>query len=232
MNYTAWPLDQTLQAVVPVLINSMNSEDPRTRGVIASVLCRMVADVGLEGSVPPILRSALEAVVASLKDRDPVFRRYLLIELLNENPSELFMPHLCALLEARPSSARATFGVGPFHLERRDLVADRQSQTTRPLAPRPFDHRPLAQGHEPRFHAAPPEALFDEDVVVRFGAYSAFDRFLENDKSLFTASSPATRTVMPELRRAEDRRPELRMWAATAGAQNWSPAHGERTINP
>ena len=64
------------------------------------------------------------------------------------------------------------------------------------------------------------EALFDEDVVVRFGACSVFDRFLENHESLFTASSPATRAVLPALRRTlKDHRPELRMWAATAAGQ-------------
>jgi HEAT repeat protein len=90
---------ESIESAVPALQRAMKNDDPRTRGVVAALLCRMIHYCALEQlTVPRALRAAVPTIRERLGDPSPLVRRYVLIEVLNERPTELLTPVYCDLL--------------------------------------------------------------------------------------------------------------------------------------
>jgi HEAT repeat protein len=86
-------LASSLRNCVPALISAMESKDERSGGVVATLICRMISSY-TPGSppFPVLLQAAIPALRARLKDGSSVFHRYVLIEVLDECPTEMLLP--------------------------------------------------------------------------------------------------------------------------------------------
>jgi HEAT repeat protein len=83
----------SIKSAVPALLSAMKCDDPKARGVVVALLCRMIAYYALEEPpVPKALRAAVPAICDVLRSHPPVDRRYVLVELLNEVPTEVLVP--------------------------------------------------------------------------------------------------------------------------------------------
>jgi HEAT repeat protein len=86
-------LTASLRTCVPALISAMESRDQRSGGVVATLVCRMISSY-TPGSppLPVLLQAAIPALRARLRDGVPVFRRYVLVDVLNEFPTKMLLP--------------------------------------------------------------------------------------------------------------------------------------------
>ena len=87
--------DTELESAVPELLAAARQFDPRTRGVIVSLLCRQICGYGRQNwSLPTPLRAAVPELLKIVKNAEPIVRLYALLELLDEPPNELLLPML------------------------------------------------------------------------------------------------------------------------------------------
>src|SRR5262249_41118152 len=86
----------------------MGRSDSRTDGAIAAFCCHAIAHLDVEDSpVPEALRKTVPLILTKLRNCDRVFRRHVLITLLEESPKELLMPLVGDLL-----LTQAEYGTG------------------------------------------------------------------------------------------------------------------------
>jgi HEAT repeat protein len=91
------------EAVVPDLLNAMRREDDVTSGVIAARVCQMVVDAEREDQpVSQVLRDSVARLAGEAENRGLVYRRHLLVGILNARPSELVTPLVLDLLRFQP----------------------------------------------------------------------------------------------------------------------------------
>lgn len=89
-----------LDAAIPALSGAMECDDPRSREVVASLLCQLISTSEIENPPgSPTLRTAADALRGRIRHSDQMLRRYVLMTLLNENPSELLTPVFGDLLD-------------------------------------------------------------------------------------------------------------------------------------
>ncbi len=92
---TETSMDSVLESAVPTLVFAAKQYDPRTRGVIVSLLCRLICAFGQEDlPLPKALREAVPQLVEIVKEEEPMVRLYALLTLLEEPPNELLLPIL------------------------------------------------------------------------------------------------------------------------------------------
>jgi HEAT repeat protein len=88
-------LDDVLESAVPALIASARLADPRTRGTITALLCRLICQFARENvPPPPSLRAAVPQLLEIVNDGEPLVRLYALLAILGEPPNELLLPIL------------------------------------------------------------------------------------------------------------------------------------------
>jgi HEAT repeat protein len=88
-------VDAVLLSAVPALVFTAKQADPRTRGVIVSLLCRLIDHFDREAPpLPTALRAALPQLLELVNDAEPIVDLYVMLELLNEPPSALLLPLL------------------------------------------------------------------------------------------------------------------------------------------
>jgi HEAT repeat protein len=107
-------LDTVLESAVPALVFAAKRYDPRTRGAIVSLLCRLICAFGREDKpLPSALRAAVPQLVEIVKNAEPIVRLYALLTLLEEPPNELLLPILgyCPCEQGKPPQNHAS----PLH---------------------------------------------------------------------------------------------------------------------
>jgi HEAT repeat protein len=107
-------MDTVLESAVPTLVFAARQYDPRTRGAIVSLLCRLIYAFSQEARpLPKALRAAVPQLVEIVKDAEPMVRLYALLTLLEEPPNELLLPILeyCPCEQDKPPRDHAS----PLH---------------------------------------------------------------------------------------------------------------------
>jgi HEAT repeat protein len=88
-------LDAVLFPAVPALFSAAKQADPKTRGVVVSLLCRLVGHFDRETPpLPTALRAALPQLLDLVNDAEPIEGLYVMLALLDEPPSALLLPLL------------------------------------------------------------------------------------------------------------------------------------------
>jgi HEAT repeat protein len=181
-------LAATIESAVPALIDALKSGDPRTRGVVAALLYKMISYSKLEDPpVPAPLRTAVAPLLAALKDRDPVFRLYLLMVALSERPTELLIPAPRELfdgqdgprLEGASPATRARWRSAVAALAARVQARDPVPRSQVLIHQLPED---LVESLMPTIR----EALVDEDQQLRFEAMQLLPSLVSYPPSVAT----------------------------------------------
>ncbi len=214
---TAATLALALDAAVPALTGAIVSDDPHTCGVVAVLLCQLIYVSEIENPpVPPILRAAADSLRGRLRHCDPVLRRYVLMTLLEENPTELLTPVIGDLLEeehdpafepagtANRAARRATIASLIARARARDPLIRRQLHIN--LLP-----KDILQSLMPKVRAA----LADENEDLRLQALLVISNLRSDLRSGLKSAAVETRSIVSALEIAlTDRFPAVRELAA------------------
>jgi HEAT repeat protein len=216
----------SLRASVPALISAMESKDQKSGGVVAALICRMIASY-TPGSppFPFLLQPAMPALRARLKDGSSAFQRYVFVEVLNAFPSEMLIPVYRDLGSGLANPHRATADSA--------ILASWQQAVTS-IATRLEARDPMTTHHvlinlfplaiRETLIPAICRALDDEDPQLSPRAVALLSNIEWKSDSGILAES-ATRTAVLALKRAlKSPDPMIRGDAATTLGQIGAPA--------
>jgi HEAT repeat protein len=209
-------LDAVLLSTVRALVFAAKQADPRTRGVIVSLLCRLIGHFDRETPpLPTALRAALPQLLELVHDAEPIVGLYVMLALLDEPPSALLLPllHHGPGTRGKPSQDqtnslqnewRAAIAAVGARLRAGDLAA----KTNLLVNLLPED---LVEGLLPTLITA----TTDDDPEVRLRALTLLGDIAQQQASKATDSRSLVRVTLPAIMAAlQSQFPEVREHAS------------------